>query len=249
VNLAGFLEKLKPLKINKDKISLAPFTLGFFKYWGKDFKIEGKEFEVQCKKDLNKNWKKYVTKAKIPDCLLDRGVCRELLNIDCTWVPKNSGPYYKNPASDNQVFPLEYPFNSYIYLAVEHAEDDDINMRDSNMGSPMTAIRKLGYIKSLFKIVIYKPFKNEWNKNDQTIKTQLDMIQKEIKRIELHQEKGKADNWLIIMLFNYFKRSSIVIGKNDLLLRGYALDNIGEIISKDEDSKNYHEYKITGFYA
>jgi len=89
-NLINFLEELKPLNIDKDKISLAPFTLGFFKYWGNDIKIGGEEFEVQCEKDLDQNWNKYIGKAKTPDCLLKRDKYRELLNIDLTWVPKNS---------------------------------------------------------------------------------------------------------------------------------------------------------------
>jgi len=109
----------------------------------------------------------------------------------------------------------------------------------------LTAIRKLGYIKSLFKIVIYKPFKGEKKKNEEKIKEQLNLIQKEIIRIGLNQEK--KENWLIVMLFNPKIRG--VINNNDLILRGYALDNTGEVINKDEDSKNYHEYKITGFYA
>ena len=244
-NLGDFLAKLKPLNMNK-RTSLSPFTLGFFKWWVKHFKINTEAFEAQCERDLDKNWSKYITdRNKIPDCLRQRDICRELLNVDCTWVPRNSGPYYNGPFTKKQFFPKINPNQSYIYLAVEHAEDNSIILEDSNLGSVLTAIRKLGYIKSLFKIVIYKPFKGEKKKNEEKIKEQLNLIQKEIIRIGLNQEK--KENWLIVMLFNPKIRG--VINNNDLILRGYALDNTGEVINKDEDSKNYHEYKITGFYA
>lgn len=244
-NLGDFLAKLKPLNTNK-RTSLSPFTLGFFKWWANQFKIDNEVFEAQCERDLDKNWSKYINDiSRIPDCLRQRDICRELLNVDCTWVPRNSGPYYKTPYTKKQFFPKVNPNHSYIYLAVEHAEDNSIILEDSNLGSVLTAIRKLGYIKSLFKVVIYKPFKGEKKKNEEKIEEQLKLIQEEIIRIGLHQEE--KENWLIVMLFNHKIRG--VINNNDLLLRGYALDNTGEVISKHEDSKNYHEYKITGFYA
>lgn len=245
-NLTGFLEELKPL-IGKDTISLAPFTLGFFKYWGKDIKIGDEEFEVQCEKDLNENWKHYVAEAKIPDCLLNRDVSRELLNIDCTWVPKNSGPYYISPDSDTQLLSTLNPHKSYIYLAVEHAEDTTITLEGSNLGPVITAMRKLGYIKSLFKIVIYKPFKGEKMKNEPKIQEQLNKIQEEIKRIGLYQEKERTETWLIIMLFNHYESSSIKIGEKDLLLRAFELNNTGEVIKIGEN--DYNEYQIEDFYA
>lgn len=243
-NLNKFLEELKPHKI-KIETSLSPFTLGFFKYWGNCIKIGEEVFEVQCEKDLNDNWKKYVDDSKIPDCLRNRDICRELFNIDCTWVPKNSGPYWKSETE--QILPKVNPTQSYIYLAVEHAEDNKIALEGSNMGSTLTGIRKFGYIKSLFKIVIYKPLKGEEIKNEPKIQDQLESIRQEIKRIGLHQEKENAETWLIIMLFNYYKSSSIEIGENDLLLRGYEMDSIGEIINIDD--KEYSEYQITDFYS
>ncbi len=245
-NLNKFLEELKPLKIKK-KTSLSPFTLGFFKYWGNCIKIGEEVFEVQCEKDLNDNWKLYVDDSKIPDCLRYRDICREIFNIDCTWVPINSGPHYEHPDSRKQVLPLVNPIKSYIYLAVEHAEDDDIKMEDSNMGSVLAAIRKFGYIKTLFKIVIYKPLNREEIKNELKIQDQLESIRQEIKRICLHQEKERAETWLIIMLFNYFKSSSIITDENELLLRGYELNSTGEVIRNGE--KDYYEYRIIDFYA
>ncbi len=245
-NLITFLEESKPLKMKKE-ISLSPFTLGFFKYWGNSIKIGEEVFEVQVEKDLNNNWKKYVDDSKIPDCLRNRDICREIFNIDCTWVPRNSGPHYEHPDSGIQVLPLVNPVKSYIYLAVEHAEDDDIKMEDSNMGSVKAAIRKFGYIKALFKIVIYKPLNREKIKNEQKIQDQLEMIRQEIKRICLNQEKERPETWLIIMLFNYFQSSRIITDQKELLLRGYELNSTGEVIRKGE--KDYYEYRIIDFYA
>lgn len=247
-NLGDFLSKLKPLNINK-RTSLSPFTLGFFKWWANHFKINNVVFEAQCERDLNKKWVKYINdKSKIPDCLLDRGICRELLNVDCTWVPKNSGPYYETSDSKKQIFPTVRPIQSYIYLAVEHAEDNDIILNGSNLGSVMTDIRKLGYLKSLYNIVIYKPFKDEKIKNENKIQEQLAFIQAEIKLIGLNQEKERMEKWVIIMLF-YHERNSIVPNEKDLFLRGYEIDRAGKVISKGENDKNYYEYKITDFYA
>lgn len=246
-NLIKFLEELKPHKIKKET-SLSPFTLGFFKYWGNNIKIDEEVFEVQCKRDLNIKWKEYIVDTKIPECLRSRDRCRELLNIDSTWVPKNSGPYWKS--DKEQFLPKTNPTQSYIYLAVEHAENDDIILEGSNSvtkGTTFTAIRKLGYIKSLFKIVIYKPFRREERKDNQEILEQLNSIRHEIKRIALYQEKERAETWLIIMLFNYYESSSINIDENDLLLRGYELNSIGEIIKNGE--KDYYEYRIKDFYA
>jgi len=242
-NLINLLEELKPHKIKRET-SLSPFTLGFFKYWGNCIKIGGEVFEVQCEKDLNDNWKKYVDDSKIPDCLRYRDNCRELFNIDCTWVPKNSGPYWKSETE--QILPKVNPTQSYIYLAIEHAEDNKITLEGSNMGSTLTGIRKLGYIKSLFKIVIYKPFKGEVIKNEPKIQEQLESIRQEIKRIGLRQEKERAETWLIIMLFTYFKSSSIKIDENELLLRGYELNRSGEVNKNIE--KYYYEYRIKDFY-
>lgn len=232
-------------KINTDT-SLSPFILGFFKMWGNSFNIGNEKFEAQCERDLNKKWRQYLETTKIPQCLQVRENCRELLNIDCTWVPKNSGPYYLSPESEKQKLPKPYPTKSYIYLAVEHAEDNAIKLEGSNMGSALTAIRKLGYIKSSFKIVIYKPFKGEQTKNEQKIQEQLNLICDEIKRIELQKDKEKTETWFIIMLFNYYK-NCIYIGENDLLLRGYEIDNNGKIIKSNED--DYYKYQITNFYA
>lgn len=234
------------MKIYKEN-SLSPFTIGFFKWWINDIENGDERFEAQCEKDLYKNWNKYIELAKIPECLRSGDVCRELLNIDCTWVPKYSGPYYISPDSTKQMLPTQNPSKSYIFLAFEHAEDNSIILNGSNMGSVITAIRKLGYIRSFFKIVIYKPFKGESIKNDQKIREQLNRISQEINRIGLHQDKEKTEIWYIIMLFNYYEISSIEIGENDLLLRGYEMDSIGEIINIDD--KEYSEYQIKDLYA
>lgn len=247
-NLGDFLSKLKPLNINK-RTSLSPFTLGFFEWWANHLKINNVVFEAQCERDLNKKWVNYITETtKIPDCLKYRDTCRELLNVDCTWVLRNSGPYYETSISKKQVFPTIRPFQSYIYLAVEHAEDKSIILDGSNLGSVMTDIRKLGYLKSLYNVVIYKPFKDEKIKNENKIQEQLGFIEEEIKLIGLNQEKERMEKWLIIMLF-YHEKNSIVPNKKDLFLRRYELDRAGKVISKGENDKNYYEYKITDFYA